>query len=239
MVRPPRLSYPGAAHHITARGVRRADIFGTDRDYEVFLATLVEAGRRARWSCLAYCLMPNHFHLLVGGVRTAELSSGMQFLNGTYASRYNIAHERTGHVFQGRFHDELVRRHDHLLETIRYIALNPVRAGLVPRPELWRWSSYGGTVGVGPRQEWVHDDGVLTMFDSDTATARRLCAEFVSAGASSTGRPSLSRLIDPHSGTGVASARDDYGYTQAEIAAHLGVSQPTISRMIRGDRRRE
>ena len=197
---------------------------------------MVEAGRLARWSCLAYCLMPNHFHLLLGRVDTAGLSSGMQFLNGTYASRYNAAHERSGHVFQGRFHDELVRRDNHLLEAIRYIALNPVRAGLARRPELWRWSSYGGTASVHAREEWVHHDRVLALFDSDAATARLRYAEFVNAGGSSTGRPLLGELIDPASGAGIASARDDYGYTQTEIAAHLHVSQATISRMIRRDR---
>jgi putative transposase len=226
-------------HHITARGIRRAEIFGSDRDYEVFLATLVEAGRLARWSCLAYCLMPNHFHLLLGRVTTAELSSGMQFLNGTYASRYNTVHERTGHVFQGRFHDELVRRDNHLLEAFRYIALNPVRAGLAPRPELWRWSSYGETAGLGSTQNWIQHEAVLALFDADPVTARRRYAEFVNAGWLSTGRPSLADLIDPTSGAGVAIARDDYGYTQAEIAGHLRVSQPTISRMIKRDRRRE
>jgi hypothetical protein len=163
----------------------------------------------------------------------------MQFLNGTYATRYNAAHERAGHVFQGRFHDELVRRHDHLLEAIRYIALNPVRAGLARRPELWRWSSYGGTVGVRPPQRWVHHGGVLALFDTHSATARVRCVEFVNAGLSSTGRPALSDLLNQESGAGVARARDDYGYTQAEIAAHLGVSQPTISRMIARERRRE
>lgn len=236
MARPPRISYPGAAHHITARGVRRAEIFSSDRDYEVFLATLVEAGKLARWGCLAYCLMPNHFHLLIGRVTTAELSSGMQFLNGTYASRYNTAHQRTGHVFQGRFHSELVRRDNHLLQALRYIALNPVRAGLTSRPELWRWSSYGGTLGLGSRQDWVQYESVLALFAGDPATARHRYAEFVNAATSSTRRPSLGDLIDPASGAGIARARDEYGYTQAEIAAHLRVSQPTISRMIRRDR---
>jgi putative transposase len=239
MARPPRISYPGAVHHVTARGVRRGEIFGSNRDYEVFLATMVEAGRMARWSCLAYCLMPNHFHLLLGRVDTAGLSSGMQFLNGTYASRYNAAHERAGHVFQGRFHDELVRRESHLLEALRYIALNPVRAGLTPRPELWRWSSYRDTIGLRAWQAWVHHDRVLALFNADPSVARTRYAEFVNAGISSTGRPPLSELVNPASGAGVASARDEYGYTQTEIAAHLGVSQPTISRMIRRELRRE
>jgi REP element-mobilizing transposase RayT len=239
MARLPRTSYPGAVHHVTSRGVGRAEIFSSDADYEVFLATLVEAGRLARWSCLAYCLMPNHYHLLVGRVDVARLSTGMQFLNGAYASRYNTAYERTGHVFQGRFHDELVRRDEHLLESLRYIALNPVRAGLVPRAELWQWSSYGATAGVRDRQEWVHEDAVLALFGRDSAVARLRYAEFVAAGMRSTGRPPLGELIDRATGRGVASARDDFGYTQAEIAAHLGVSQPTISRMIRRDRRRE
>jgi len=209
------------------------------RDYEVFLATLVEAGRLAQWNCLAYCLMPNHFHLLLTRVDATGLSSGMQSLNGTYASRYNAAHERTGHVFQGRFHDELVRRDEHLLESIRYIALNPVRGGLVSRAELWRWSSYGATAGIHRRQTWLDDQAVLGLFDTDEAAARRRYAEFVASGMHTTGRPSLGRLINAATGVGVASARDDFGYSQAEIAAHLGVSQPTISRMIRRERSRE
>ncbi len=163
----------------------------------------------------------------------------MQFLNGTYASRYNTAHERDGHVFQGRFHDELVRRHEHLLESIRYIALNPVRASLVPRAELWRWSSHGAITGIRAQQGWLDQNGVLALFDADRQVARIRYAEFVAAGTRSTGRPPLGQLIDSFSGTGVASARDEFGYTQAEIAAHLGLSQPTISRMIRRDRRRE
>jgi putative transposase len=224
---------------VTARGVGRAEIFVSRRDYEVFLATLVEAGRLVRWSCLAYCLMPNHFHLLIARVDAAGLSSGMQFLNGTYATRYNLAHERTGHVFQGRFHDELVRRHEHLLESIRYIALNPVRAGLVSRAERWKWSSHSAIAGIGSRQEWLHERGVLGLFDTDESVARCRYAEFVAAGMQTTGRPSLSRLVDAATGVGVARARDDFGYTQTEIAAYLGVSQPTISRMIRRDRVRE
>ncbi len=161
----------------------------------------------------------------------------MQFLNGTYASRYNAAHERTGHVFQGRFHDELVRRDEHLLESIRYIALNPVRAGLAPRPELWRWSSHGATAGVCARQEWIHEDGVLALFGPDPAMARLRYVKFVTSGTPSAGRPPLGDVLE--SGAGIACARDDHGYTQAEIAAHLGVSQPTVSRMIRRDRTRE
>jgi REP element-mobilizing transposase RayT len=233
------MSYPGAVHHVTARGVRRAKIFLSDRDYEVFVATLVEAGRLARWSCLAYCLMPNHFHLLLGRVDAGRLSSGMQSLNGTYASRYNTAHERTGHVFQGRFHDELVRRDEHLLESIRYIALNPVRAGLVPTADRWSWSSHGAMAGVRARQEWVDEEAVLRLFGAETATARRRYAEFVASGAPTSGRPPLGSLLNGATGIGVASARDDFGYTQTEIAAHLGVSQPTVSRMIRRDRPRE
>lgn len=239
MPRPPRISYDGAVHHVTARGVGRGTIFRSDRDYSVFLATLHEAGTKARWTCLAYCLMPNHYHLLVKPVDAANLSRGMQELNGTYASRYNTAVERTGHVFQGRFHDEIVRRHEHLLEVLRYIALNPVRAGLVTHPDSWPWSSHLAASGRRRGLGILDVASVVALFGAEPLAARRAYADFVAAGISSAPRPPLGQVIDSTTVAGIATAHDDLGYTQTEIAAHLGVSQATVSRMIARDRHRE
>jgi REP element-mobilizing transposase RayT len=232
MARPPRLTFSGALHHVTARGVGRSTIFRAARDYTVFLATLAEAGAVARWHCLAYCLMPNHYHLLVRSTDDVGLSRGMQLLNGTYAARYNAAHERVGHVFQGRFHDELIQRDGHLLEAARYIALNPVRANLVPSPESWEWSSHAAMLGLRRHDHWLRTADLLKLFGDDLAVARERYRTFVGAGAVRE-RPPLGALIDRRGSSGLVVAHKEYAYTQAEIAAYLAVSQPTVSRLLR------
>jgi REP element-mobilizing transposase RayT len=206
--RPPRIDSPGAFHHVTARGNAKADIFLTSRDASVFLATLGTVVGNHRWSCFAYCLMPNHYHLLIE-TREANLSLGMHALNATYARMFNAAHERVGHVFQQRFHAEAIRADEHLLETLRYIALNPVRAGLADTPDAWRWSSHRATTGACAPPRWLSRDRALRLFGPGGADAY-LC--FVAEG-----------------GTGERRRRE----TQAEMAKRLGISQASVSRMLR------
>jgi len=107
---------------------------------------LAEAVERYHWICHAYCLMPNHYHLLVE-TPLANLSQGMRQLNGAYTQAFNRRHNRTGHLLQGRYKAILVEKESHLLELARYIVLNPVRAKLVRHPRAWRWSSYRATAG--------------------------------------------------------------------------------------------
>lgn len=145
MPRPPRVIHPDEIYHLTARGANRAAIFVDDDDRQRFLMRLGATARRRSWSCLAYCLMGNHVHLVVRGPGGA-LSSGMRDLLGGHGMAFNHRHGRTGHVFGERFHHVHVAHHRQLLATIRYVALNPVRAGLVARPEEWPWSSYGALV---------------------------------------------------------------------------------------------
>src|SRR5262249_48898041 len=133
MGRKPRIDHPGAVHHVTARGNAKAAIFLTETDASVFLATLGTVVGDHRWACLAYCLMPTPYPL-VSETPEANLSNGMHTLNATYARMFNAAHDRVGHVFQQRFHSEVVSREEHLLEAMRYVVLNPVRAGLVASP---------------------------------------------------------------------------------------------------------
>ena len=129
MPRPPRALAAGLLYHVTARGNAKAPVFLTNADYEVFLSGLAVASRLDGLLCHAYCLMENHYHLLVETPR-ANLDDAMQRLNGTYAMRFNRHHERTGHVFQGRYGAKLITDDGYLLTVVQYIAANPVQAGM-------------------------------------------------------------------------------------------------------------
>ena len=135
MARPLRIEYPGAVYHVTSRGNARKKIFLDDIDRDEFLATLGWVVERFGWGCHAYCLMDNHFHLLIETPKP-NLSLGMRQLNGVYTQRFNRRHKRVGHLFQGRFKAILVERDSYLLELARYIVLNPVRIPIGDRPRL-------------------------------------------------------------------------------------------------------
>src|SRR3989338_2410799 len=129
MARAPRIQFEGAVYHLTARGNCRENIFFCDKDRWDFLKILGKAVHDHEWICHAYCLMTNHYHLLIETPKP-NLSRGMRQLNGIYTQYVNHAHARVGHVFQGRFKSILVQKDNHLLELSRYIILNPVRAGI-------------------------------------------------------------------------------------------------------------
>jgi len=128
-------------HHLTARGSNRMDIFRDPADYQSFITALSVIGDGRDWICLAYCLMPNHVHLVVGGEPVA-ISRGMHALLGGHAQRFNRRHGRSGHLFGNRFHHVSIADDRQLRAVLRYVALNPVRAGLAPRAATWPWSSY-------------------------------------------------------------------------------------------------
>ena len=125
-----------------------------DRDRTAFLTLLAHVVDRYGWLCHAYCLMDNHYHLLLETPQ-ANLSLGMRQLNGRYTQAYNRRHERVGHLFQGRYTAILVEKEAHLLELCRYVVLNPVRAKMVAHPRLWSWSSYRATVGETNAPVWL------------------------------------------------------------------------------------
>jgi len=176
MARPLRIEFPGALYHVTSRGNAQEPTFLEDADRRLFLQVLGEVVRRHGWICHAYCLMTNHYHLLVE-TPEANLSRGMRDLNGLYTQRFNRCHRRVGHVFQGRFHAVLVERDAHLLELARYVVLNPVRAGAVGAAEAYPWSSLRPTLGLAPAPEWLRTGALLARFGS---RARYL--EFVREG---------------------------------------------------------
>ena len=188
MTRPLRLEYPGSLWHITARGNEKRPTFFDDRDRRRFLDLLAEAVTRARWTLFAYVLMPNHYHLLLE--LTAEtLSAGMKWLNGTYAQWFNDAHDRVGHLFQGRFKSHLVEKETYFLEVARYIVLNPVRAKMVDGPSAYEWSSYRATGGITAAPSWLASDDLLSHFENDRGAARARYKAFVNAAAGSSSCP--------------------------------------------------
>ena len=163
MARPMRLDFAGATHHITARGNGRKNIFRTDRDRRRFLELLAEAVRRFGWLITAWVLMSNHIHL-VAETPEPTLSAGMQWLLGTYSQWFNKKHGRSGHLLGGRFHSFLIDKDAYLSEVLRYVVLNPVRAKMVERPELYRWSSYRATAGLQAAPSWLALDRVRPLF---------------------------------------------------------------------------
>jgi REP-associated tyrosine transposase len=147
--RPQRIEPVGGTLHVTARGVRRHSIYSDDADRRMFIAFLAQSVYRSRWTCLAYCLMTNHFHLVLS-LSAASLSRGMHRLNGTYARRFNERHGHHGHLFEARFSSTVIKSEEHYLDAIRYVALNPVAAGLCADPADWSWSSFRATAGLDP-----------------------------------------------------------------------------------------
>jgi REP element-mobilizing transposase RayT len=180
MARPLRLQYPGALYHVTARGNARQPIYTDARDRQQFLAVLAGVVERFAWQCYAYCLMDNHYHLLIETPR-GNLSVGMRQLNGVYTQRFNRRQGRVGHVFQGRFKAIVVEREQYLLALCRYVVLNPVRAGVVKQPERYRWSSYRATAGLDLAPGWLNREWVLAQFSTRRAVAERQYQQFVHA----------------------------------------------------------
>jgi putative transposase len=177
MPRSARKELAGGVHHVTSRGNGRQRIFRDVADRHVFMRLLREVIRRFRWSCLTYCLMPNHYHLLVLTI-DPTLGAGMHRLNGLYAQYFNSRHNREGRFWGDRFFSLPLERDVHLLETVRYIAWNPVRAGLCARPEDWRWSGHRSLVGL-ERSGVVDVEQTLAYFGADGGDARSRYRTFV------------------------------------------------------------
>jgi REP element-mobilizing transposase RayT len=160
-----REEFPDAVHHAYARGVNRVVIFLDDEDRERYLALLGQAVERHGWHCLAFCLMHNHVHLLVK-TPAADLGRGIQRLHGVYAQYFNRRHGRSGHLFQGRFGTKVMRTDAQLLLAARYIALNPVKAGLCREATQWRWSHHRAALN-GSRPGWLDVPLLLEYFGVD------------------------------------------------------------------------
>jgi putative transposase len=179
--RPLRILIPGGLYHIITRGNARAKVFLDETDFAAFLELSGSSVRRFGWICHAYCVLDNHYHLVIETPRP-NLPVGMRQLNGVYAQRFNRRHDRCGHVFQARYRSILVEKEAYLLDLCRYVVLNPVRAGICDEPAAYRWSSYRASAGLARPEPWLTSDWVLGHFGPGRHTAQRRYREFVADG---------------------------------------------------------
>jgi REP element-mobilizing transposase RayT len=163
MPRPPRPLIAGGVYHVFNRGVERLPIFLDTRDRVGFLDLLADVVDRTSWNCLAYCLMGNHFHLLVD-TPNPDLDRGMQRLQGVYAQQFNRRYEREGHLFHRRYGANPLADDDGIRYIARYVVRNPVRAGICPRPGDWPWSSHRATLGDVRRPAFLAAESLLRLF---------------------------------------------------------------------------
>jgi len=279
MARPLRIQYEGALYHITSRGNAKSSIFPEEEDRIAFLDVLSGVNERYRWLCHAYCLMDNHYHLMIE-TPEGNLSSGMRQLNGVYTQHFNKRRQSVGHLFQGRYKAILVQKESHFLEVSRYVVLNPVRAHLVRDPAEWKWSSYRSMLGLDKPHPCLARDEILGQWGAKRAAAQKAYREFVREGIGQEsvwdqlkgqsllgeadfvdrllgyvrgyekvreipreqrrlGRPRLDDLLRntklaerEKRNQGIREAVERHGYSQREVADHLGMHYSTISRLV-------
>lgn len=178
MARPLRIEYPGAWYHVMNRGRRKEEIFRTSKDYDVFIGVLKETAELLNLNVAAYCLMTNHYHLLLH-TPDGNLSRCMRHINGVYTQRFNRRYKEDGQLFRGRYKAVLIDGDGYLLEVLRYIHRNPVRTGLVQDPGDFPWSSHPGYLSRAQKWDWLYKDFLLAMFSTKSSTAKKAYAEFV------------------------------------------------------------
>jgi REP element-mobilizing transposase RayT len=178
MARPLRIEYPDAWYHVMNRGRRAEHIFLEEIDYKSFVELLMESVELWNFRIAAYCLMPNHYHLVVQ-TPDANLSRCMRHINGIYTQRFNRSHRCDGQLFRGRYKSIVVDADNYLLQLVRYIHRNPIRSGIVERMDSYKWSSHRGYLSRGKKWDWLHRGFVLSMLSKDTKQQQRLYKEFM------------------------------------------------------------
>ena len=181
MARQLRIECEHGLYHVTARGNARQVIFHDEYDWKYFQECFSVAVDHNGWLCHSYCLMSNHYHMLIETPRP-NLSKGMKYVNGRYAQYFNRRYKRVGHVFQGRFAGVLVEKERYLMELCRYIVLNPVRAEMVDTAKDWHWSSYRALAGLVDKPEWLTVNWLLGCFGSQREDAQKHYKKFVAEG---------------------------------------------------------
>lgn len=184
----PRIVDPFGMYHVMSRGNYRRTIYPTTEHLQRYLFLLNRVTARQRWIIVDWCLMPNHFHLLIQ-LTMGGLSEGMRELNGCYSRWSNAVHELTGtgHLVRNRFKGKLVDTESYLLQLLRYIPLNPVRSDLVQLPEDWPWSGYRATLGLEQPQPFHRPQEILRQFGHDLGAARSAYQQHVYLGLAEAG----------------------------------------------------
>lgn len=234
MGRPPRPQGEGLTYHVTARGNDRQPIFDDDRDRLSFLGLVEDTRQRRRWRVHAWCLMTNHFHLLLSTYQ-ADISAGVRDVLGRYVRRYNHFHGRTGHLFGRRFHSVLVTTDEQFLMTVRYVNRNPVRAGLAPRPGHYAWSGYARR-GMRHPLVTVEDADLLERLHPVRTIAERQLRELVDDDTPpriQAPTPAVATLIQALGPTAGTRAAVRQGYPRRDIATVRGISTRTLQRQLR------
>jgi REP element-mobilizing transposase RayT len=231
----------GGIHHVTARGDHKRPILEHERDRRSFLRRYGEVIERHDWVPLSYCLMTNHIHLVVETPR-CTLGLGARDLFSDFAKGHNQRRGEGGHVFQGRYDSRPVLTDSYFAQLLRYVALNPVAAGLSATPEAWPWSSHAALLaGRGDRLASAHrvnellsvwgqcgGDRYPSLFESTHPVALKY-----GNADPATWRPSLATLFEARSREQAVAAAREHGYRLAEIADHVGVHESTVSRWLR------
>ncbi|MBN1289496.1 MAG: transposase [Actinobacteria bacterium] len=231
------------------RGNNKQDVFVKDAERTFFLNLLSKTVSEFNWSVYSYCLMSNHYHLIVQ-THEANLSIGMMKLNGVYSKWFNRNHERVGHAFQKRYDSPVIESDEHFLVVSRYIAINPVKSKIIKKPEDWRWSSYRATIGKYPGPSFLDASRVLKLFSDNYKNAVSAYKIFVNSKFDSeenqilekhsgpSCRPTLSELFKGAYSKSkrydaTSSACNYFGYSKKEVADFLGLDRNTIGRILR------
>jgi REP element-mobilizing transposase RayT len=181
MSRPLRIEYPNAFYHVMNRGANRQRTYLIDDDYEIFLEVVKESSKLFGIRILAYCLMPNHYHLLIQTPK-ANLGRAMRHLNGVYTQRFNRYHKKDGPLFRGRYKAILVQEDEYLTHLIRYIHLNPITANLTQDLSKYPWTSHRDYLKGQDQNPWLHTRLGLAFFQSTLKKALGRYREFIKSG---------------------------------------------------------
>ena len=179
MSRPLRIEFPGAVYHVTARANGLQQLFTDINDGSCFMELLGREIAQHRWICHAYCLLEDHYHLVIE-TPEANLSRGMGRLNMSYSQWFGRQHDQRGHLFYGRYKSIILQKERHLLEVCRHVVLNPVRVQAVNRADHWKWSSYRPLAFEEPEPSWLHRDWLLEQLSrkaESSANAWRIYIE--------------------------------------------------------------